>query len=287
MIPYHLDLGVKCCVYLDNGSIDDSLDIARSFPEVTALTTARKLSHSTYENLLRRIAATKTVMGGWRLIVDCDELFDYPGSDWVSLVELLRYLNSRGYTGVVAQMLEMIPPGELSPAAEEDFQSAIEEMNYYSLKRVSTFPYRDGMNSHFYLRYNSISDDGVTILSGGVRKELFGEDCVLSKHALVKPTAGATISVHPHISTGLRIADFTCLLRHYKFAGDFIGREAERFAAGHAGGESELRWSKLRGRRNFDFSVPEMQEFVGVQPLVEQGFLYVGQEARKRIYDGR
>lgn len=286
MIRHHFELGVKCCIYLDNGSVDDSCDVAMSFPDVTVLRTKKKLSHSVYENLLRRVAASKTVEGGWRLIVDCDELFDYPGSDRISFVQLIRYLNAMGYTGVVAQMLEMLPAAEVSPRSMDDFQSAIEEMEFYSLRSVVSFEYSRGMNSHYYLGCNSVSDGGVKILSGGVRKEIFGENCVLSKHALVKPASGVTISVHPHISIGLEIADFTCLIRHYKFAGDFIAREADRVAAGHAGGESKLRWSKLKGLKNFDFGVPEMQRFDGAQSLVDQGFLYVGHEARRHLFHG-
>lgn len=284
MLAHHFRLGVRHCVYLDNGSNDNSVEIAASFRDVTVLRTRSRIAHSVYQNVLRRIAATRVMSGGWRLIVDCDELFDFPGSGTIALQDMIRYLNAHDMNGVIVQMLEMIPDGEVPGAAMSDFGAAIRELDRYSLSNITEVPYSDGMNGHYYLSLNSVSDGGVTFLSGGVRNQLFAENCVLSKHALVKPQKGVTLSLTPHLSTGLRIADFTCVLRHYKFAGDFVSRERERAQAGHAGGEAALRWSTLKGQRDFDFTVPEMFRYAGPDRLLEQGFLYAGQGARKELF---
>lgn len=284
MLAHHFRLGVRHCVYLDNGSTDNSAEIAASFPDVTVLQTRSRITHSVYQNVLRRIAATRVMSGGWRLIVDCDELFDFPGSSIITLQDMICYLNAHGMNGVVVQMLEMIPPdGEMPAAAMSDFGAAIREMDRYSLSHITEVPYFDGMNRHYYLSLNTVSDPGVTFLSGGVRNQLFGENCVLSKHALVKPQKKVKMSLTPHLSTGLRIADVTCVLRHYKFAGDFVSRERERAQSGHAGGEAALRWRTLKGQRDFDFSVQGMLRYAGPDKLLKEGFLYAGQSARKDL----
>ena len=284
MLAHHFRLGVRHCVYLDNGSSDNSIEIAASFPDVTVLHTRSPMALSVYENVLRRIAATRVMSGGWRLIVDCDELFDFPGSDTIRLQDMIRYLNAQGMSGVVVQMLDMIPDGEVSAAAMSDFGAAIREMDRYSLSHITEVPYFDGMRRHYYLSLNTVSDTGVTFLSGGVRNQLFSENCVLSKHALVKPQKGVKMSLNPHVSTGLTVADFTCVLQHYKFAGDFMAREEKRAQAGHAGGEAALRWNTLKGRRRFDFRVPAMSRYAGPDRLLEQGFLYAGPGARKALF---
>jgi hypothetical protein len=284
MLAHHFRLGVRHCVYLDNGSKDNSIETAASFPDVTVLQTRSRMTHSVYQNVLRRIAATRVMSGGWRLIVDCDELFDFPGAGTLTLQDMIRYLNAHDMSGVVVQMLEMIPDGEVPAAAMSDFGAAIREMDRYSLSHITEVPYFDGMKRHYYLSLNTLSDTGVKFLSGGVRNQLFSEECVLSKHALVKPQKGVTLSLTPHLSTGLRIADVTCVLRHYKFAGDFVSREEERAQRGHAGGEAALRWRRLKGQRGFDFSVPGMCRYAGPDRLLEQGFLYAGQGARKELF---
>ncbi|WP_372922053.1 hypothetical protein [Roseovarius sp.] len=40
------------------------------------------------------------------------------------------------------------------------------------------------------------------------------------------------MSLTPHLSTGLGIADVTRVLRHYRFAGDVVSREKEREQSG-------------------------------------------------------
>jgi hypothetical protein len=61
-------------------------------------------------------------MNRWALIVDIDELFDYPHSDELSLPDVLRYLNEREYTVLVAQLLDMFADGplELVMSGEDD-----------------------------------------------------------------------------------------------------------------------------------------------------------------------
>lgn len=284
MLEHHFDLGIRCCVYLDNGSKDDSIKIAASYPNVTVLRTRRKLPHLTHENLLRRIASSRVISGGWRLIVDVDELFDYPRSAVISLTDMLRYLNAHQMTGVVAQMLDMVPDGPVSKAAIKDFSIAIRDLDRYSLTAVRKFPYQEGIYRHYYLSLNKLSDPGVETFSGGIRNELFGENCALSKHPLVKPGRNIKVAVHPHISTGLYVADFTCLLRHYKFAGDFVDREKDRVEANHGGGEAKQRWSKLQEGFGFNFSVPDMFRYAGPEELLHQGFLFMGELSNKELF---
>lgn len=287
VLDHHFSIGIRCCTYLDNGSQDNSISIAASYPNVTVLRTRKKLLHTAYENVLRRIAATRAMSGGWRLIIDADELFDYPHSDTCSLKDITQYLNANGMTGVVAQMLEMVPNGAVPKEAQNNFSAAIDCLDNYSITAARQMPYHEGINQHFYLSLNSLSDDGVKMYSGGIRNELFGEHCALSKHPLIRPGQGVVMSVQPHISTGLHVADFTCLLRHYKFAGDFVARERDRASANHAGGEARLRWRKLQGEKNFDFTVPEMFRFEDTNQLVDQRFLYIGPKAEKDLFEVR
>src|SRR5918993_341868 len=102
-IDHYISLGVKHIIFMDNGSDDDTVAVAQDHERVTVVQTKLPYKHFEYEMKLYLIS--RFGKGRWSLYVDIDELFDYPYSDVVGLSSLLRYLNERSYTAVVAQHL--------------------------------------------------------------------------------------------------------------------------------------------------------------------------------------
>ena len=88
--------------------------------------------------------------------------------------------------------------------------------------------------------------------------------------------------IHPHITTGLRCADFTVLLKHYKFAGEFLKRERRRQTEGRvAHNETNLRLTALSHDGSMKLTVPGMQADPTIDRLLDDGFLMASEQARR------
>ncbi|MGF1447664.1 MAG: glycosyltransferase family 2 protein [Pikeienuella sp.] len=287
LFRHHRALGVRHFVYVDNGSQDGSVEIAST--ELDTTVAVCDASFKRHQGLIRRLAATRFVSGGWRLVVDADELFDFPGSDSIDLPGLIDRLEAAGHTGLVAQMLDMVPETGLSPALSESYASAIAACAWYDLNGLDIRAYHDRDHPIGHLtKGNQLTDPCVKVFSGGIRRTLFGERCCLTKHPLFKLAPGVRPQGHPHIALGLRLADFTALLRHYKFAGDFLERERDlvaRQALAH--GEAALRVRRLSADPQMSFATETRRQWRPQEPLptrlLAEGFLVATPAARTRL----
>jgi glycosyltransferase involved in cell wall biosynthesis len=280
---WHRNMGVRKFVYVDNGSSDDSVEIASRQPDTIVVRCSA--SFKDFEGLIRLNATQMFVRGGWRLVVDADELFDYPGSQNLSIEALLKELNALGATAVVSQMLDMIPNGGLENIRNETYEAAIASCNYYDITDIETYDYFSGdIKFKWLLRQNKLSNPNIKFYFGGIRRTLFGEDCCLSKHPLFKPGAGVLVLPNPHVSTGLICADFTALLRHYKFTGDFVARERRLLADQRvAHGETALRMKALKNKPDMQFVQPTSMRFTTTEALIDQGFLTVSDKMKQLL----
>ena len=278
---WHRALGIEKFIYVDNGSSDASIEIVSSQPDT--IVASCSASFKDHEGLIRLYATQLYARGGWRLVVDADELFDYPGSQRVSLRRLLGDLNASGKTAVVAQMLDMIPDGGLADIRNETYQAAIESCAYYDISSIEARDYySEDIEFKWFLQKNQMSNPQIKFNFGGIRKTLFGEECCLSKHPLFKPGPGVLVLPHPHVSTGLICADFTALLRHYKFTGDFVKRELDLLSDGRvAHGETAQRMRTIGERPDMTFIQPTSERYTSPEALLEKGFLVASETAHK------
>ncbi len=272
-LEHHLTLGAAHVVVVDNGSSDATVQIARGFPRVTVL--QNPLPAKRHEVRLRAMAARRVLRGGWVMFADADEMAEVPGR----LAPLLRYAQGHGFTAVLGQMLDLFAPGPQGASYAE----ARAACTCYSLGSLTRHPYHDahGIEFHWFLKDNACPDPGVTHLSGGLRRAVFGENPFLSKHTLVRNIAGVRLMTHPHCASGVRVADVTILLRHYKLAGDWRARDRAT-VAGKA-------WDHAEDARRLAAPVapvapPDPQAWHGLQALYDEGFLYASPTARAALF---
>ncbi|MBN8843237.1 MAG: glycosyltransferase family 2 protein [Sphingomonadales bacterium] len=279
---HHRAMGADYFVYCDNGSTDRSLDIVSKWKNTVALST--DLNFRDYQIPIRQQITHRYCSDGWRLAIDPDELFDYVGADRLSLPELARSVRERGYTGVVAQMLDMVPDADLASNALRTFEQSAAASKYFSLDQITSLPYSDSdVPFSGLVRDNTLPDVDIEWKFGGLRRQYFGEDCCLTKHALYYHAYGVRTFVHPHLSTGLKLADFTALLRHYKFSGDFLSREAERIANNRIShNETELRADVMGNSGEFRFDVSKMDTDSAPEVLIDRGFLVMSEDAKSQ-----
>ena len=271
-LRHYRALGAAQFVFCDNGSADGTVERLRQEGDCVILRS--ELPWGEVENLFRRHAAERYAPGRWCLFADMDEMFD-PGESHPDLPALTRALDAGGYTGLVAQMLEMAPDVPLAEAAHWTYAEALARYVWYDLRDVTRLPYHDArIDFAWFMAQNTLGNPAIEVMFGGLRRRVFGENCCLTKHPLVKLTGGTLPGVHPHVSAHLHCAPFTALIRHYKFAGDAAARDSDTVARGvirH--GEDRARLVRLEAEPDLALWSGGMARLGGVAPLYEAGFL--------------
>lgn len=271
-VAHYTALGARQIVLLDNGSTDRTLELARSYDHVTVLRS--RLPYRDYQMLFREHLLRSYGVGGWRLLVDIDELFDYPHSDELPLEGLLAYLNARDYSAVVAYQLDMFGPGSLlarQSRADDDLRATYP---YYDISDI----HRQGYCEN-YGDANVTSNAAIDLYWGGIRNMLFGSRDWLTKHPLQFPERGVRpAGQFAHDVSGARVADVSAVLYHYKFL-DRLVKQARRAVSEanyhRSSAQYRLYLRVLEEEPDLHILRATARRLEHVDELVEQGFLAV------------
>lgn len=274
-VEHYRSLGARHMVFLDNGSVDGTVEALEKYDDVTVLRT--KLYFEKYAISMRQYLIERFGRGRWTLTVDQDELFDYPYSDVVSLESLLRYLNKNSYTAVVAQWLDMFPERLLSRAASNEDASLKEVNRFYDLSNVRTQSYETVGDLG-----NVLANEEIRILRDGMVHTLFGFRALLTKHPMIflddriKP-----MDLSEHWVGNARVADFTGVLLHYKDPSHFYEVIQRKLKERHPD-MYQRRWNAyfeaLNGASGESVMPETARELESVNDLVGTDFAVVSRE---------
>ena len=107
-----------------------------------------------------------------------------------------------------------------------------------------------------------------------MRGKVFGEACCLTKHPLIFNGPGVTPAPHPHLSMGIRCADVTAVIKHYKFAGNTAARDAASLSSGDlAHGEDAARAAVLSQTPDVSLFSLDARKWNRAELLTRAGFL--------------
>ena len=274
-IEHYSSLGAKHIAFMDNGSKDATVPVAAGYDNVTVLRS--NLPFNRNELLLRQYLIQRFGRARWSLCVDIDELFDYPYSDIMGLESLLGYLNSKSYTAVTAQMLDMFPQGPVAGSMGEPEEAFQKRHNLYDLSGLK----RKDMEQHSG-RNNVFDSADLECLAGGIRETVFDVVPRLTKFPLVfwdgsvKP-----VEVSPHHIDNARIADFSCVLFHYKYVGPFHEQAAQAAREGNHWNDSAQYKQYLRvlnKNPGLTMNQDSSKEMRGVNKLLEEQLLVVSED---------
>src|SRR5215216_2854281 len=266
--------------------------------------------------------------GRWCLCVDIDELFDYPYSDVVGLGSLLGYLNERSYTAVVAQMLDMFPEEPSSEAASKEGEPLKEQHRFYDISNIRKWSYdakvadvwdhwayRRGLydsseicaqgypgantsnaRGHWAFRRacgtgNVLANEDIEVHTHGIQSTTFGGSLPLTKHPLVfvdekiKPK-----DLSAHTVSDARIADFTCVLFHYKFLKNHLYERVRQIVrqdwfSPKYGEKYKKCLGVLEKNPSLRIKGETARELRSVNELVENHFLVVSEEYMMLVYE--
>lgn len=270
-LRYYERLGARHIVFIDNKSTDDTVRLASAHPSATVFSS--ELPFSGYQTAFKRWMVRRFISdGGWALVADSDELFDYPFSDRLDLASFLAYLNRYGYDAVTAQNLEMIPRESIAEIQGRENNNLEETHRYYDLSDMRQ------VRDQYWLEKNELDVEGHYTHTGGVWETIFGyKGSKLTKQPLFRRSARLNVFPYdPHFVTGARIADVTGVFRHYKYTGGFIAHVREELQRKQYYGNAEIfeHYRKALAE-NPDLSLfrPTAQEYTGAAELLKTGFL--------------
>ena len=211
-VEHYSSLGVKHMIFLDNGSTDGTVEALKRYDDATVLRT--EAPFKTHDASMRPYLVERFGRNRWTLTVDVDEFFDYPYSDVVPLGSLLGYLNSKSYTAVTAQMLDMFSENRLSERTHERDETWRREHRFYDISGLKRRRMRE--DSEIFQSNVFDTDEVAERFRGGIRETLFDFTPLLTKYPLLF-SDGTMEYRGDHGAFNARVSDFTSVLLHYKF----------------------------------------------------------------------
>jgi hypothetical protein len=192
------------------------------------------------------------------------------------MAAFLDYLNTHRYTAVVAYMLDMFATEQnaTSPYLEDIYTS-------FDLSDIQWGGYFSGFeafNDHNVLPVKTIGN-----YYGGVRQKHIktGESkFLLTKHPLIFLDHHIEPVTMPHFCNKSRIADVTCLLKHYKLTTSLkknidegISNDTFSFIIK----DQISAYLSMIEENNFCNLSNKYERYAGVNALVDAGFLYTSE----------
>jgi hypothetical protein len=274
-------MGFRHIFFLDNGSTDQTISIARRCSNVSVWHC--DLPIDAHQPLFKKYLAQHCAEGGWRLDADVDELFDYPFSDILTLPRFLDYLNKHRYTAVLTHMLDMfsVRPVLGQVAEPHDLQTTYQ---YYDIADITRIKYHQSDLAKKYGYRNIVSNADSELLFGGIRKTLFGHDWTLTKHSLFFPDEKMDLFPNVHFVDNARLADVSCVILHYKLTSnalDMARQNRDKFPGNGKMYEDFINYFTKHSQPHIAQGT-EMR-FLKAQDLVDRGFLFMSEEYRSYV----
>jgi hypothetical protein len=281
-IRHYSQMGFRHIFFLDNGSTDQTISIARKHKNVSVCESS--LPIDTHQGLFKKYLARKSAEGGWCLDADIDEFFDYPFSDVIDLRGFLDYLNKKQYTAVITQLLDMFPDKPVSHLKKTQEENLKAVYQYYDISELTKTKYHGSEIVARYGRGNEVSNGNAALYFGGIRKTLYGNDCLLTKHSLFSLSRGLELFPHVHFVNNARLADVSGLMHHYKLTSnalDIALQNKEKFVAISIGYSDFINF--LINKPDYLIKQNTAVKFRSVNDLVESGFLFISEEYREHV----
>lgn len=202
---YYRKIGIKQFVFLDDKSSDGTREFLMFQDDVLLFGTEKN-----YSTIRRQVWINKMIStigyNRWYLVLDSDEIFDYPYRDKKSITEYVDFLEEKGKTRVKAILLDMFSKNQLFDDSIIEPQDIFEKCCFY-------LPEYKLEQCHYDVR-----------IVGGARGEMFSqigmkETPIVSKYPLIFIREDdIVINSHCNLPATRNYPDKPeTILRHYKF----------------------------------------------------------------------
>ena len=251
-LEYHRRLGVDRFFFVDNGSIDESVEIALAEEAVHVWSTEQPYQDSRFgvdwqEALLQQFGG-----GQWCLLLDLDEFFYFPFCDQGrNFKDFLATLDSAGHTVVKSMMLDMYSDRSIVETRLGSDQSIFEICPYFDRPRhLSLFFTRDFQRLQ-------------RIYFQGVRRRVFSAAAMVRKYPLVRHSKDTRLSPgHHHLHADVRnLARDRTFIFHFKFLStlqDYARESIDRGCHWNASSEYQDYLDGIEGNPAMNFHDPRV-----------------------------
>lgn len=285
-IEHYLGVGVKHIVLMDNGSTDRTIEIASEYDQVTIVEC--HLPFREYKLAMRIFLVEAYGRGSWCLVVDIDELWEYPFLGELPLTTFVRYLEESGFTSVVAHQLELFAEEPIVAGHEAD--QYLGSLRYFDISDVYRWPADskcecvcpDDRLRRFFSG-NTVTCPEIPVMARGVRWQLFGITPVLTKVPLFKLVGSVTPFVSSsHRVKGSILADLSCVLLHMCLNQQLFAK-AEACVEQGSYFNNSAHYRRIAERLALGpVAMPRHRRlYEGVKDLVALGFLHVSAQLRR------
>lgn len=197
-LDYYRELGIDHFVIADNGSKDGTLEYLLQQKDVDVFYIKDNFRNGRKEGWINKLMYLYG-FHRWYLIVDADELLEWPERKAFDLLQVLRMLEACKISRAGALMIDMYTNGSM-------FESDL----------------TGGMNSNLYFdsdTYAKIREGKKIIWTGGPRKRVYDMDCYLSKYPLIYLKEGEVLINSHYWYPYHCYVDYPFIfgLLHYKF----------------------------------------------------------------------
>lgn len=247
-LPYFLDHYLACGVdrifLIDNGSDDDSVEIALARPNVHVFRTTE--SFRNYSNWME-LLLERYGRGRWCIAADLDEIFFYPHAETVPLKSLCDHLDRSGHSAVQCLLLDMYSDQPIGRNGYRPGQDPLSVCRYFD-PEFTEAPKR-------WINQKTRRPFVCARFSGNLRQRLFGADVNLSKVPLFRYGRGVFAARGMHAMDGVDFAPVRGVVLHFKYLQDFNARVVEEAARGqHEGNAVDYRKYAARVQQEEDLN---------------------------------
>lgn len=218
-LDHYRALGVGRFYVVENNSTDTTAEYLMQQDDVclyrTRETFVRK--ESWIDWLLRRHGR-----GRWCVVVDADELLDYPGRDVLGLAGFGEYLEKNDWNALHTLLLDLYPGGVVGETGYESGSDYFAMPWFFDpvdkLRRVPRHFWKgSGLDYRF---------------EGGVRERVFGVSNCCSKFPFFRFAEGMFLHDGQHYLEGAHVAPLRGVLYHFKYLQDFVAHAREEVVRG-------------------------------------------------------
>ena len=127
-LDYHRHLGIKLFVFVDNGSVDGTLEYLLAQPDCIVYETNDSYPESNFAADWITELMSRHSLSQWAIYLDCDELLVYEGCEEITVTEFLesyRGTNFESFAGIILDIYSSEPNGEIELYTYEDFLKKI------------------------------------------------------------------------------------------------------------------------------------------------------------------
>jgi len=270
-LPYFFDYyfgkGVDRVFFIDNGSTDNSIEIALSYDNVHVFQT--KESFKNYSNWME-ILLDRYGNGYWCIAADVDEILTFPYYESISIKQFCQFLEQEGDAALQCLFLDMYSDKPISNNTYKPGENPLDVCPFFDPSY--------GEENKIWMNPKHQKKFNCTRFFGNMRQRVFGLDNIsLSKISLFKYDKAKVFAGRGmHAMDGVKFSPARGVTMHFKYLQDFNSRVVSEAVRGeHEGNAIDYKSYAKKVEEDADLNCyfEDSVKFTNSAKLIELGLM--------------